>query len=159
MFWGEATLWISVKEFCHGFAMNYTLSEGFNNITEFIKNRNTHFPIFFCQQNEEVILSSLKKIHLVAVPALSSSCSCAFALFLVPDGFLEMARGCQNASEDTYHQYAQIVKNALPGAMGDFIKSDFPAMLKPFMSLVQSAVLKQTIRVPDCLKYLNTSAY
>lgn len=56
-----------------------------------------------------------------------------------------MAQGCQNASEDTYHQYAQIVKNAAPGAMCDFIKSDFPATLKPFMSLVQSAMLKQTI--------------
>lgn len=70
-----------------------------------------------------------------------------------------MAQGCQNASEDTYHQYAQIVKNAAPEAMGDFIKSDFPAMPKPFMSLVQSAVLKQTIPVPDCHKDMNTSAY
>lgn len=70
-----------------------------------------------------------------------------------------MAQGCQNASEDTYHQYAQIVKNAAPGAMGDFIKSDFSATLKPFMSLVQSSVLKQTIPVPDCHKDMNTSAY
>lgn len=70
-----------------------------------------------------------------------------------------MAQGCQNASEDTYHQYAQIVKNAAPGAMDDFIKSDFPATLKPFMSLVQSAVLKQTIPVPECHKDMNTSAY
>lgn len=70
-----------------------------------------------------------------------------------------MARGCQNASEGTDHQYAQIVKNAGPGAMGDFIKSDFPATLKPFMSLVQSAALKQTIPVPDCHKDMNASAY
>lgn len=70
-----------------------------------------------------------------------------------------MAWGCQKASEDTYHQYAQTVKNAAPGAMGDFIKSDFPATLKPFMSLVQSAVLKQTIPVPDCHKDMNAPAY
>lgn len=55
MFWGRATLRISAKEFCHSFAMNYMLSEGFNNITESIKNRNAHFPILFCQQNEQAI--------------------------------------------------------------------------------------------------------
>lgn len=37
------------------FAMNYMLSEGFNNITKFIKNSNIHFPIFSCQQNEQAI--------------------------------------------------------------------------------------------------------
>lgn len=92
VFWGRATLWISAKEFCHSFAMNYMLSEGFNNITKFIKNRNTYFPIFLPTKWTSD-LASLKKFHPVAVPALSSSCSCVFALFLSPRWISENGTG------------------------------------------------------------------